>query len=101
MLELGQRLVIEGHLIAAHRAPVGRIEHKDNGVAQEIAERHGLVRRRLEGEIRRAGAGLENGPALGFLALENSLFLSDGGGHGTSILELTGLLLGREGLYRG
>jgi hypothetical protein len=59
MLELGQRLVIEGHLIAAHRAPVGRVEGKHNRFAGEIAERERLIRSDVEREVGRFRARRE------------------------------------------
>ena len=59
LLELRQRLVIESHLIAADRAPVGRVERKHNRFAGEIAERERLIGSDVQREVRRFRAGRE------------------------------------------
>src|SRR5207248_10841173 len=43
-LELRQDFVVEGHLIAAHGAPVRGIEGQDHGPAADTPERHRLTR---------------------------------------------------------
>jgi hypothetical protein len=41
--ELAEQLVVERHLIAAHRAPVRGIERDDHRPAAELADRHSLI----------------------------------------------------------
>src|SRR5271155_255191 len=52
-VELGENLVVQRHLIATDRTPVGRIERHDQWSAAEIAQRHQLVGRAMQREIRR------------------------------------------------
>src|SRR5262249_37236457 len=58
--ELGKDLVIQRHLIATHRAPIRGIERQDDGLAAEVRQRHLLVRRRVQREVRRPGLGCED-----------------------------------------
>jgi hypothetical protein len=51
---------LEGHLVAADGAPVGRVEGKDNRPAAQVAQAELLVRRRVQLEIRRCDPGLED-----------------------------------------
>ena len=52
-LKLRQDLVVERHLIAAHRAPVRRIEGENHRAAAKLLEPDLLVRRRRQGELGR------------------------------------------------
>src|SRR5947209_20091667 len=56
--EFRHQLRIESELVAADGAPVRGIEAQHHGPAEKISERYMLIRRRLEGEVRRLGAGL-------------------------------------------
>ena len=56
LLELRQDLVVERHLVAADRAPVGRIERQHDGPAAEVRERDRLIRSGVQLEIRRGRA---------------------------------------------
>lgn len=49
--ELVEDLVVQSHLIAAHRAPVGRVERQDDGFAPEVGQLDLLVRRRVQLEF--------------------------------------------------
>src|SRR5205085_7023935 len=57
--KLGEDLVVQGHLIAAHRAPVGRIKGENDWPTVKIAQRDLLVGRRVERKVRRWRAGAE------------------------------------------
>src|SRR6266480_5794167 len=64
--ELGHQLRIESQLVAADGAPIRGIEAKYHGPAEKIPERDMLIRRRLEGEVRRLGTGLQRRHLLVF-----------------------------------
>src|SRR5205807_10638964 len=49
--KLGGDLVVERHLVAAHRAPVSGIEGEDDQLPAEVAQREALVRRAVEREV--------------------------------------------------
>src|SRR5689334_346809 len=51
-LKLWEHLAVEGHLVAADRAPVGRVERNDQRPAAEVCERRRLVWRRVKCEVR-------------------------------------------------
>ena len=51
--ELVVQLVVDGELIAAHRAEVGGVEDEHQRAAAEIRQRHRLVGRGLETEVGR------------------------------------------------
>src|SRR5437870_3124869 len=59
-VELGQDLIVEGHLVPAHRAPVGWIKSQDHRPASQFLERQGLVGRDVQSEIRRRRARRQN-----------------------------------------
>src|SRR5262245_27896774 len=50
-LELRQNLVVERHLVSAHRAPVGRVEGQDDRLGSQLVQRERLVGRGVEGAI--------------------------------------------------
>src|SRR5437870_12044585 len=56
--EFRHQLRIESQLVAADGAPIRGIEAKHHRPAEKIPERDMLIRRRLEGEVRRFGPGL-------------------------------------------
>src|SRR3989441_1447252 len=56
-LELGPNLVVQRHLIAAHRAPVRRIERENHRVPAVVTQRDGLIRRTVQGEVGRLSPG--------------------------------------------
>src|SRR5262249_51355528 len=60
LVKLREDLVVETHLIAAHRAPVGRIEGQDHRVPPELGQGDGLIRRALQPEVGGHLAGLEH-----------------------------------------
>src|SRR5207249_12048281 len=64
--ELRHQLRIQSQLVAADRAPIRGIETKHHGPAEKIPERDMLIRRRLEGEVWRLGAGLQRRDLLVF-----------------------------------
>ena len=51
--ELGEQLVVQHDLIAADRAPVGRIEEKEERLRAKILEADCLIGRGLQEELRR------------------------------------------------
>jgi hypothetical protein len=57
LFELGQNLVVERHLIAADRTPIGRVEGKDYRLTREVAERQVSIRHDPEGEVGGGGSG--------------------------------------------
>jgi hypothetical protein len=74
----GQRLVVERHLIAADRTPVGRIEGDDHRLAGEVAEAQALIGGHVQREIRSLGAGTQK---LGLLLSLRRLWFDANGGH--------------------
>ncbi len=64
--ELRHQLRIQSQLVAADGAPIRGIETKHHGPAEKIPERDMLIRGRLEGEVRRLGAGLQRRDLLVF-----------------------------------
>src|SRR5882757_6186323 len=65
LLKLIQHFVIERHLIAAHRAPVGRVKCEHYWSPAELVERHRLVWRASQGEVGRPCAGTKHGAVTG------------------------------------
>src|ERR1700681_2728399 len=59
LVKLGKNLVIECHLIAAHRTPIGRVEHEDDWSSAELAQAEYLVGRRVQSEVGSRSAGGE------------------------------------------
>src|SRR3989442_4004801 len=64
--ELGIQLSVESQLVAADGAPIRGVDAQYHGPAQKISERDMLIRRRLEGEVWRLGAGLQRRDVLVF-----------------------------------
>src|SRR6267142_1752014 len=60
--ELGQDVVVEAHLVAADRTPVGRVEGKDHAPAGQLVERQRLIRRDVQGK---AGSAYSFGEDVG------------------------------------
>src|ERR1700730_8856446 len=60
LAKLRKDLVVQGHLIAADRAPVRGIEGEDDRRAPQVTERQELVRRDTQREIGGRGAGRQN-----------------------------------------
>src|ERR1700730_6388286 len=58
-LELGQHLLVERHLVAADRAPVGRVEGENDGPPPEVLEADRLIGGRVQREIRSLRARLK------------------------------------------
>jgi hypothetical protein len=58
-LDLGENLVVESHLVAADRTPVGGIEGEDDRPPAKVGEGDGLVRGRVEGEVGSRYTGLK------------------------------------------
>src|SRR5882672_3085781 len=58
--KLGENLIVQRHLIAAHWTPVSRIEDKDDRSPAQLAKAEHLVRCRAEREVGGARAGAEN-----------------------------------------
>src|ERR1700675_5085153 len=58
--KLGENLVVERYLVAAHRTPVSRIEHEYDRSPAKLAQAEHLIRCRVEREVGRARAGAEN-----------------------------------------
>jgi len=52
-LELRQYFVVQRHLVAANRTPVGRVEGQDYWPPPKLGERDGLVWRNVQGEVGR------------------------------------------------
>src|SRR6185436_18371383 len=63
LAEFRQDLVVEAHLIAADRAPVGRVERQDHRVTSQFRQRYFLIRRALQLEVGRRVAAAER-PAM-------------------------------------
>src|SRR2546422_11764423 len=57
--EFGHQLRIESQLVAADGAPIRGIEAEHHRPTEKISERDMLIRRRLEGEVRRLRARLQ------------------------------------------
>src|ERR1700760_3051426 len=57
LVKFGQKLVVEGDLIAAHRAPVCRVESDDDILSLEIRQSQVLTGRYPKREIRGGSAG--------------------------------------------
>jgi hypothetical protein len=53
VLKFRADLVVKGDLVAANRAPVGRVKRKDDAVATQFAERQILIRRNAQSELGR------------------------------------------------
>src|SRR6267378_8354282 len=64
--EFRHQLRIESQLVAADGAPIRGIEAENHGPTEKIPEGDMLIRRRLEGEIRRLGAGFQRRDLLVF-----------------------------------
>src|ERR1700704_4681722 len=60
-MELRKNLVVQSHLIAKTRTPVGRIERQYYGPSSEVREREALIRGDPQREIRCSGPGSQNG----------------------------------------
>src|SRR6266540_5672286 len=60
-LELGHDLLVQPQLVGAHRAPVGRIEHQDQGPAAELRWTDRPLQRGGEREVGRRGARRQRG----------------------------------------
>src|SRR6266849_5841865 len=58
--KLRKNLVVESHLIAAHRTPVSRIEHENDRAPTELAQAEYLVGGGMQSEIGSRCAGAEN-----------------------------------------
>src|SRR2546430_11084779 len=58
-LKLRKDLVVQHHLVAAHRTPVGRIEREYHRPAAEVPQRDRLVRGAVQREVRCLGPGYE------------------------------------------
>src|SRR4051794_32459124 len=52
VLKFGQDLVVERHLVAAHRAPVGGVKSEHDRAASQFTQRKRLVRGYVKVEIR-------------------------------------------------
>src|SRR5467141_622006 len=50
-LKLRQDLVVQHHLVAAHRTPIGRIERENHRSTAEVVERHRLVGSAVQREV--------------------------------------------------
>src|SRR5258706_7809055 len=59
-LKFFQNLVVEGELIAADGAPVGRVECQDDGVAAKFGQRDLLIGRAVQVEGRRSSSRLKS-----------------------------------------
>jgi hypothetical protein len=59
-MKLGKNLVVQRYLIAAHRTPVGRVEHQDDWSTAELAQAEYLVGCRVESEVGGLCSGGEN-----------------------------------------
>src|SRR5215510_13633105 len=57
--KLREKFIVEHHLVPTHWAPVSRVEGEDCGRAAQFAQRDGLIRGRMQGEVRGWGAGPE------------------------------------------
>ena len=57
--ELVEQLVVQRHLIAAHRTPVGRVEGQDDGTSPKVAERDELIGCRVKRELGCGRSGWE------------------------------------------
>src|SRR3984885_15274588 len=55
-LELRKYLVVECHLVAANRAPIGGIKNQNHGFAPQFAKRKLLIGRHGQGKIGRRGS---------------------------------------------
>src|SRR6266550_7288289 len=58
--KLGENLIVQRHLVAAHRTPVGGIEHEDDRPPAELAQAEHLVGCRIEREVGGACTSAEN-----------------------------------------
>jgi hypothetical protein len=63
--KLGQQLIVDRQLIAAHRAPVRWIERQDRPATGQLPERQLLVGSDRQSEARSLGAGLQDVMRLG------------------------------------
>ena len=57
--KLRHELVVKRQLIAAHRAPVSRVERKDDRRTAQFVQRNQLVRSGVQTEVRRKRPGLK------------------------------------------
>ena len=64
--EFGHQLCVESELVAADGALIRGIEAKHHRPTEKIPERDVLIRRGLEGEVRRLRAGLQRRDFLAF-----------------------------------
>ena len=60
-VKLRENLVVERHLIATDRAPVGGIERQDYGLTPQIREREVLIGGYAQREIGRGDSGRQDG----------------------------------------
>src|ERR1035438_9394044 len=58
-VKLRQELIVESHLVPAHRAPIGRVERQDDWLAAKITQRDTLIGRAMQREVGCQGAGSE------------------------------------------
>src|SRR5207245_7618804 len=55
LLELGEHLLVQSHLVGADGAPVLRVKGQDHGLTPELGERYGPVGPRRKFEVGRSG----------------------------------------------
>ena len=60
IVKFGQDFVLDRHLIAADRTPIGRIEGKNDHLVRKITQRKHLVGRHVEVKSRSSSAGRKN-----------------------------------------
>ena len=51
-LKLWKDLIVQSHLVCAHRTPVSRIKGEDHRAAAKIAQTHRLIGRAVQGKVR-------------------------------------------------
>jgi len=56
-LKFGKKFVVQAHLVAAHRTPVGRIERQNYRSAAQFAQGQSLIGCDVKSEIRSRGSG--------------------------------------------
>src|ERR1700722_19906422 len=59
-MEVGQNLVVEGHLVSAYRTPVSWVKSQNHRPASQFVERQGLIGGDVQSEIRRRRARRQN-----------------------------------------
>src|SRR5207249_2147934 len=74
-VEIGEDLVVQRHLIAAHRAPVRGIKRQDHRLAAVVTQRDSLIRRTVQREVGRLSPGRKRSCGSG-ICVGHVVFLS-------------------------